>query len=1672
LSQQIDAGTIVVTLKANAEGLQKVLIKTDQSLETFSKQADKTAKDSEKHTQKAASAWDKLGKRAHLAILAASAATVLWAKQTIQAGMAYEQSITNTIAITGKLGEEAAAARAEADELARSLGRTTVFSAKQAADALYELSAMGYEVESWAKVMPGVVDFAAATLGDLRQSTELVATTINQFNMRQEEATRVADVFTEAINATAAGQESLAASMAYVGPVASALNVSFEETVAILGKLYDAGYDGSMAGTALRMAMLSITNPTDDAAKKLEKFGVSVEEMSKYGFAEMIRRLHEGGATVSDFAQIFGARAAPAMLSFRQYLADTATGVDALTESLENSGGIAAQTAEEQMNTTQGQVRLLKAALEGLGLSLSRTLFPLIRAGANMLTRPLNAMAEAIPVIADGLSKIPKEAWLFLGVGGSGLFGGAILSLTKVQSGLKKITEAVGQLGKAVRTVAINPYFLATVGVLAVVAGGLYLARKHTEALKASHDSATESAEKLAKSLGLSYQAIQKGTPTVDKATQSTVAFGLANARLINELRNLDAAAKRARIIQVGYSLVMGGVDPDEALKTIAKVLDAAGQAELAVKLRATLDLSSFEDMVPEVGEQVKEILSGVSAYVNEGIGVADVLISPQASEDIEALGDTIAAALNASEIGAAGEALLEVQNALDSSGRSAEENERVFQMLTERFLDMTGLSESLGKNFGDMDSLMRALETSGITSLERFAHVYNLWIDADYDSAVALAKANKEVADESRRLATATDVALGAIDDLTEGMALNDEQLEQLQKEYKEFGDSLLKHFAGPIDTYQNLLDESRKKFDEWNEKQKTGLAGNEDAWEKWHLKSGGSVKQWLKDRKEEQAELETWLADLQGLYEKYQLSEEQLKQIIGLGPHWTTDLKDETDGTIREVLKQLDLTISQNSPDFGESMLQMIMGAAPDAGKEFADQFDKSARLKHTIEQELREADYFGRGKEGGSKLRSGLQAGLGGSLSIGLNFRLSPYEGEGGGSVMGAGSRAALLDYADNFLGAPYVWGGTKPTGWDCSGAVGYWLSHAGIKHPRTAAAMQAYFPAVSVPRPGDLLFYDRPATHVAMYYGNGQQIEARGRKWGTGIWPVRNYTSVGRIPMYDTGGWVGDGIGMPAPRRSTGRPIPILAHENEYVLTENQAHWLAGLPGFATGGTVGAGTYPQPTVPAWLVREMNNLVTALSKTFKGKELTEAIIDAFGERSTIGETYLARERSRTSMMEAYGASSSQIASQIKNNELRVLNQLISEAQEQLDMAVVRKLPAAEINRLQTALWELQKDALDAQARLEELARVPLQEAAEHWSSALSQTQTMFDLLGNASNGLARQTGLFRTQMQQMGGEYSSLLNLMAKSTAPEDIRNYASDALSQLASMFGAERDLIDKTLQDRLDSIGSAREAWETQIAAEDTARTREEERRRAAKETGSLEDQLRILQGQGYYTASDMAQMRDLERQIQEQRDEMARREEEWERTDAIEAQRAAYEAQQSAAEAAAQAQIDNLVDTYEKMMKEVMNRESQLLGSAAAYQNAGVTLGNSLASGLLASLPNITAAGGTIAEALAKILELHSPAKEGPLSTLDTWWESFVPTLVKPLDIYRPERAAVAVASAVRGGVVTESRHEEHIYLHVPADSGLDEARLADLVTDRVEQRLKRKVQVRAGSRS
>ncbi len=126
----------------------------------------------------------------------------------------------------------------------------------------------------------------------------------------------------------------------------------------------------------------------------------------------------------------------------------------------------------------------------------------------------------------------------------------------------------------------------------------------------------------------------------------------------------------------------------------------------------------------------------------------------------------------------------------------------------------------------------------------------------------------------------------------------------------------------------------------------------------------------------------------------------------------------------------------------------------------------------------------------------------------------------DGSAGSNAGSVSKRAQIANYAVQFVGNPYVWGGTSLTnGADCSGFTMSVMAHFGVSLPHSSSAQAGCGKSIksSQMRPGDLVFYSGSGggiNHVALYIGNGQVVHASSKRTGIKIssW---NYRSPSKI-----------------------------------------------------------------------------------------------------------------------------------------------------------------------------------------------------------------------------------------------------------------------------------------------------------------------------------------------------------------------------------------------------------------------------------------------------------------------------------------------------------------------------------------------------------------------------
>ena len=347
----------------------------------------------QKNIQKVASSFTKAGTK-----LTASITLPLVALGTTAVNVSknFEQSMANAASVAGATGEEFE----QMKQIARDMGAKTVFSASEAADALYYMASAGYKVEQMGASIEATLNLASATQSDLAFTTDTVIAALNMFGLEASQAERVTNVYAAAIGNSMANMDKLSNSMGYIGPVANSLGWEIEEVTGALAVLYNAGYDGSTAGTSLRQSLVALMNPTAAAQKIFDELGVNLEQLdpTTNNLADILDVLNNAGLSTAQAMEIFGARAGPGMLALMS------AGGDAVRDMTESITGTAKATemAEIQLDTLEGQMKILKSQLEEIALQFGDILIPIIR---EFLTKYVTPLINKFMGLSSGTKK-------------------------------------------------------------------------------------------------------------------------------------------------------------------------------------------------------------------------------------------------------------------------------------------------------------------------------------------------------------------------------------------------------------------------------------------------------------------------------------------------------------------------------------------------------------------------------------------------------------------------------------------------------------------------------------------------------------------------------------------------------------------------------------------------------------------------------------------------------------------------------------------------------------------------------------------------------------------------------------------------------------------------------------------------------------------------------------------------------------------------------------------------------------------------------------------------------------------------------------------------------------------------------------------------------------------
>lgn len=268
---------------------------------------------------------------------------------------------------------------------ARRLGAATKYTAAEATNLQIELAKLGFSRKEILQSTEGILKFAQATGADLPEAAALAGAALRMFDAETRETERYVSAMAVATTKSALSFSYLQTAMPIVGPVAKAFNFQIEDTLALLGKLADAGFDASMSATATRNILLNLADGSGKLAKAL---GGPVNTLPE--LIAGLKKLKEQGADLNTTLELTDKRSVAAFNAFL-------TAADKIVPLREQITGVTSEL-NDMANTMGDNVQ---GALAGLSSAWEAFMFSFYESKG--------VMKEVIDFLSRGIRNIAND---------------------------------------------------------------------------------------------------------------------------------------------------------------------------------------------------------------------------------------------------------------------------------------------------------------------------------------------------------------------------------------------------------------------------------------------------------------------------------------------------------------------------------------------------------------------------------------------------------------------------------------------------------------------------------------------------------------------------------------------------------------------------------------------------------------------------------------------------------------------------------------------------------------------------------------------------------------------------------------------------------------------------------------------------------------------------------------------------------------------------------------------------------------------------------------------------------------------------------------------------------------------------------------------------------------
>lgn len=317
-------------------------------------------------------------------------------KSGIQSIIDFEAANSKLAAVLGTTSKNIKDLTADSQRL----GATTKYTASQAAELQIELAKLGFTKKEILQSTEGILKFAQATGAELPEAAALAGAALRMFDADTRETDRYVSAMAVATAKSALSFSYLATAMPIVGPVAKAFNFEVEDTLALLGKLADAGFDASMAATATRNILLNLADSSGKLAKSL---GGPVKTLPE--LVAGLNKLKNQGIDLNSTLELTDKRSVAAFNAFLT----AADKIVPLREQITGVTGELNDMADTMGDNVDGAIKGLSSAWEAFSLSFSKSTGPMKRF-IDWLAKKIREVADLIKEPEDRIAGVENSA--------------------------------------------------------------------------------------------------------------------------------------------------------------------------------------------------------------------------------------------------------------------------------------------------------------------------------------------------------------------------------------------------------------------------------------------------------------------------------------------------------------------------------------------------------------------------------------------------------------------------------------------------------------------------------------------------------------------------------------------------------------------------------------------------------------------------------------------------------------------------------------------------------------------------------------------------------------------------------------------------------------------------------------------------------------------------------------------------------------------------------------------------------------------------------------------------------------------------------------------------------------------------------------------------------------